>query len=226
MDMKQHKIYPPIKRLIDVVVSLIVLIGLSPFLLVVALMILADMGRPVLFVQLRPGKSGKPFRLYKFRTMRTFGAGKTSLSGGGVGISSVKAVASDEDRITKLGSFLRATSIDEIPEFFNVLKGDMSLVGPRPLLMEYLELYSQEQARRHEVCPGITGLAQVSGRNLLSWEERFRLDVEYVDTYSFMLDLKIACETIKTVFSREGVSSKTSATMEPFRGSDAKIDEL
>jgi len=170
------------------------------------------MGRPVLFVQQRPGLGGRPFQLMKFRTMR-----QSSAKG-------AAAVASDAQRLTRLGRFLRASSLDELPELLNVLRGEMSLVGPRPLLMDYLPLYSKRQARRHEVRPGITGLAQVRGRNAIPWDERFEMDVWYVDHHNLWLDLKILLATVVTVFKRSGVSEGGQATMTPFSGSTSNDD--
>lgn len=195
-----------IKRLMDFVGAVFGLLILSPVMLIIALLIRVNMGSPVLFRQERPGLQGKPFVLYKFRTMRdAFGDGDRPLP--------------DELRLTPLGRLLRSTSLDELPELFNVLKGEMSLVGPRPLLMEYLERYTPEQARRHEVKPGITGWAQVNGRNALSWEEKFELDVWYVDNRSLWLDLKIILLTIWKVLKREGISASGHATMPEFKGS-------
>lgn len=194
------------KRLFDVCFALIVLVLASPFFLVGVLLVWFDMGRPVFFRQQRPGYRGRPFMLYKLRTMREAhdAAGR---------------VLPDADRLTRWGTLLRRTSIDELPQLINVLKGDMSIVGPRPLLMEYLPLYSAEQMRRHEVRPGITGWAQVNGRNALNWEERFRLDVWYVDHCSFWLDLKILFLTVKKVLVREGINAAGEATMAKFTGS-------
>ena len=191
------------KRALDVIVSLISLLVLSPVIAAVALVVRATLGRPVLFRQQRPGLRGVPFTLYKFRTMRL-----------------PRAVAGerDEERLTRMGAFLRSTSLDELPELWNVLRGDMSLVGPRPLLMEYLPLYTSEQARRHEVRPGITGWAQVNGRNGISWEEKFRLDVYYVDHQSPILDLKILALTLWRVITREGISEPGQATVTFFKG--------
>lgn len=191
---------PLLKRSIDVAVSALVLAVAAVPMAAIALAIRATMGRPVLFRQQRPGLHGRPFTLVKFRTMRA-GPGP------------------DAERITRLGSFLRSTSLDELPELWNVLVGDMSLVGPRPLLTHYLDLYSTEQARRHEVRPGITGLAQVEGRNALDWEERFRLDVLYVDTWSVPGDLRILLRTLVSVLKREGISADGHATMPEFTGS-------
>lgn len=202
------KVYEFVKRFLDVVLSLIVLIMLSPVMLVTSILILFTMGRPIFFVQRRPGRNGKIFLLYKFRTMT-------------VGVNG-KFVAADSDtdaaRLTRLGLILRKTSLDELPEMFNILKGDMSFVGPRPLLEEYLPLYSQEQARRHEVRPGLTGLAQISGRNSLDWPDRLRLDVEYVKNRSIALDIKIFFRTIGVVISGHGVEANDSVTPKPFMG--------
>lgn len=202
---RSHSMYDAAKRLGDVLVATVLLVVLSPLLLVAALVVRFSLGTPVIFRQLRPGKGGVPFTLYKFRTMRV-------AEGGGA----VEAVASDEARLTPLGRFLRASSIDELPELWNVVVGDMSIVGPRPLLVEYLRRYTPEQARRHEVRPGITGWAQVHGRNELPWPERFAMDVWYVDNRSVWLDLKILWMTLATVISRRGISSEGRATMEPF----------
>jgi lipopolysaccharide/colanic/teichoic acid biosynthesis glycosyltransferase len=195
-----------IKRAFDIVASLAALIVFSPVLAVVALIILARMGGPVLFRQTRPGLHGRPFEVLKFRTMRD-------------ALDRQGRPLPDDQRLTKLGQVLRATSVDELPELWNVLKGEMSLVGPRPLLMQYLPLYSAEQARRHEVRPGLTGWAQVNGRNAISWEEKFRLDVWYVDHQSFWLDLKILLMTVVKVFRRDAISAEGHATMPPFEGS-------
>ncbi|MFI5054074.1 MAG: sugar transferase [Acidimicrobiia bacterium] len=194
------------KRGFDAVGAGFVLVVLSPLLAVVALLVWLRMGPPVLFRQQRPGRDGRPFEMLKFRTM----SNRRDASG---------ALLPDHDRLTRLGRFLRRTSLDELPELVNVLAGDMSLVGPRPLLMEYLPLYSPEQARRHEVRPGITGWTQVNGRNALSWEEKFALDVWYVDHHSLRLDCKILAKTVGQVLKGEGVSAPGHATMEPFRGS-------
>lgn len=213
---RSHRVYDAVKRLGDVVVSATLLVVLSPLLVGVALAIRATMGPPVLFRQPRPGRDGRLFTNLKFRTM--LGAEKDG---------AVEAVASDAERITALGRFLRASSIDELPELVNVLVGQMSLVGPRPLLPEYLDRYNETQARRHEVRPGITGWAQVNGRNATTWEDRFAMDVYYVDNRSLLLDLRIAFMTIGTVFKREGVSAAGHATMPPFdpRGEDRSPEE-
>jgi sugar transferase EpsL len=194
-----------IKRVVDIVGASVGIILFAPVMLVVALLVLLTMGRPVLFRQQRPGLRGKPFTLYKFRTMRDARTPSGEL-------------LPDALRLTKFGRWLRSTSLDELPELFNVLKGEMSLVGPRPLLMEYLPRYSPEQARRHDVKPGITGWAQVNGRNALSWEEKFRLDVWYVHHWNLWLDMKILLLTIWKVLKREGISAEGSATMPVFTG--------
>ena len=201
---------PPIKnnmrkRAFDIIVSFFGLLLLSPVLVIVAWQIRRKLGTPVLFRQIRPGKDGKPFEMIKFRTMRD--------AKDAVGNS-----LPDADRITSLGQFLRSTSLDELPELWNVLKGDMSLVGPRPLLMEYLPLYSKEQYRRHEVRPGVTGWAQVNGRNAISWEEKFKLDVWYVDNQSLWLDMKILFLTVKKVLVKDGISADGEVTMSRFTG--------
>lgn len=193
------------KRIIDIFGASFGLLLLSPVLAIVAYKIRHEMGAPVIFRQTRPGHNGKPFRMIKFRTMRD-------------AVDADGRPLPDEERLTKLGQFLRASSLDELPELWNVLKGEMSLVGPRPLLMEYLPLYSPEQARRHEVRPGITGWAQVNGRNAISWDEKFALDVWYVDNQSFWLDLKIIWLTIRKVIKRDGISAKGEATMSKFTG--------
>ncbi len=195
-----------IKRLFDFFLSIPALAACSPLLLCVALIIYVSMGRPVLFRQERPGLHGRIFTLYKFRTM-------TEPPGGD------RDVSTDVTRLTSAGKTLRSLSLDELPELFNVLKGDMSLVGPRPLLTQYLDRYTPEQARRHEVKPGITGWAQVNGRNAITWEEKFKLDVWYVDNRSFGLDLKILWMTLAKILKREGISQPGQATMEEFMGS-------
>lgn len=202
-----QKRYLALKRALDVIFSALLLVALSPVLLFVASASVLFLGSPVLFRQQRPGLHGKPFTLYKFRSMKVAHQGDDAV-----------IVATDEQRLTRYGAFLRKTSLDELPELINILKGDMSFVGPRPLLMGYLPLYSPEQARRHDVRPGLTGLAQVNGRNALDWPARFAYDVEYVDHVSFGLDCSILWQTVAVVFSRKGVSSQTRVTMEPFRG--------
>lgn len=195
-----------IKRAFDVVIVFMAFILLFPVLLILLLLVRYKLGSPILFAQIRPGLHGVPFCMLKFRSM-TNECGKDG------------QLLPDELRITPFGRFLRSTSLDELPGLWNVLKGDMSLVGPRPLLMEYLPFYSCEQARRHEVRPGITGWAQVNGRNAISWEEKFKLDVWYVDNRSLCLDIKILLMTVKKVLVREGISATGEATMTPFRGS-------
>ena len=207
--MNRQALYRPFKRLADIVVSAVALVVLSPVLVVVGLLVIADLGSPVLFRQTRPGRGARPFTLYKFRTMR--GAADNGLA----------AVATDTERVTSLGQFLRKSSLDELPELFNVLRGDMSFVGPRPMLMEYVPLFSATQARRHEVTPGLTGLAQVSGRNALSWERRFALDVEYVDTMGPLVDLGILFKTVGVVLSRRGADGGVGAELPPFTGSES-----
>lgn len=194
-----------IKRAFDMIVSALGLIIFSPLLLVLALLVRINLGTPVFFRQERPGLHEKIFSLYKFRSMRD----AVDKSGNEL---------PDEQRLSKFGRLLRASSLDELPELFNVLKGDMSLVGPRPLLVKYIPLYSPEQHRRHEVLPGITGWAQIHGRNAISWEEKFRLDVWYVDHWSPWLDLKILFMTVKKVFIHEGISAENQATTEEFHG--------
>lgn len=182
---------------------------LSPIIALLALKVRCNMGRPVIFRQTRPGLNGKPFEMLKFRTM------KNAIDAKGESLP-------DSERVTSFGQFLRSTSLDELPELWNVLKCDMSLVGPRPLLMEYLPLYSKEQYRRHEVRPGITGWAQVNGRNAISWEEKFKLDVWYVDNQSFLLDIKILFLTVKKVLAREGISGQGETTMKKFTGNSGQ----
>ncbi|MFY9387377.1 MAG: sugar transferase [Smithellaceae bacterium] len=193
------------KRVFDLLLSIPVLILVSPVIIVVTLLVRMRLGSPVFFSQLRPGLHARPFYMLKFRTM-------TNTRG------SDGRLLLDDKRMTRLGNFLRRTSIDELPEFVNVFKGDMSLVGPRPLLMQYLDRYTPEQARRHEVKPGITGWAQIHGRNALTWEEKFKLDVWYVDNWSLWLDIKIIAMTIWKILQREGISQPGQATMEEFKG--------
>ena len=194
-----------IKRIFDIVASTIGLIILSPVIVFTAWRIRKRLGSPVLFRQVRPGLGGKPFEMIKFRTMRD-------------AVNRDGTPLPDAERMTPYGAFLRATSLDELPELINVLKGDMSLVGPRPLLMEYLPLYSPEQFRRHEVRPGVTGWAQINGRNELSWDDKFKLDVWYVNNRSFWLDIKIIFLTVKKVVVRDGISAAGEATMSKFTG--------
>jgi lipopolysaccharide/colanic/teichoic acid biosynthesis glycosyltransferase len=201
------------KRALDVAASALTLVALSPVLAAVALLVRTKLGSPVFFRQQRPGMRGEPFTVLKFRTMTA----ATDQSG---------RLLPDQARLTRFGRALRSASLDELPEFWNVLRGDMSLVGPRPLLMQYLPRYSPEQARRHEVRPGITGLAQVDGRNQVSWEERFRLDVEYVDQVSVGLDLRILLRTLMLVIARKGISAEGFATMPEFMGQAAHAGDV
>jgi undecaprenyl phosphate N,N'-diacetylbacillosamine 1-phosphate transferase len=198
-----------IKRPMDFVLSLIAIIALSTVLLIVAILVRVKLGSPVLFKQERPGLNEKIFMMFKFRTMTDERDDKGNL-------------LPDSIRLTRFGKFLRSTSLDELPELINILKGDMSIIGPRPLLVQYLSLYNEHQKRRHEVRPGLSGLAQVSGRNAISWEDKFDLDVEYVENVSFLGDWKIIIQTIKKVFVREGINSDTAATMEPFTRKERK----
>lgn len=193
------------KRLIDCILSFIAIVLLSPIIIFVYILVYFRLGSPVLFKQERPGKDEKIFKMYKFRTMTDEKDEKGEL-------------LPDSVRLTSFGKWLRSTSLDELPELFNILKGDMSIVGPRPLLAKYLPLYSEEQARRHEVRPGLTGYAQANGRNSLSWHEKFSMDVEYVDNITFKGDVKIIFQTILAVSKRSGISSAESATMEEFKG--------
>ena len=202
-----------LKRAFDVVCSFFGLLFLSPVILILAWMIRRNFGSPVFFRQLRPGKNGVPFEMIKFRTMRD-------------AIDASGQPLPDSERMTPFGSFLRSSSLDELPELWNVLKGDMSLVGPRPLLMQYLPLYTAAQNRRHEVRPGVTGWAQVNGRNSLSWDEKFKLDVWYVDNRSLKLDVKILFLTVRKVLIKEGISQENNATMEPFTGSMVDDDKF
>ena len=197
------------KRLFDVLVAALSLVVFALPMLVLAGVVRSRLGSPVLFQQVRPGRYGRPFKMVKFRTMRD------AIDAGGNPLP-------DSERMTPFGSLLRSSSLDELPELWNVLKGDMSLVGPRPLLMEYLPLYTMDQARRHEVRPGVTGWAQINGRNAISWEEKFELDVWYVDNQSFLLDLKILLLTVKKVFVREGISGVGEVTMSKFSGSSVE----
>ena len=194
------------KRFFDFILSLIAIIILSPVYIIVAILVRVKLGSPVIFKQKRPGKDEKIFKMYKFRSMTS----ETDEEGN---------LLPDEVRLTSFGKKLRSTSLDELPELFNILKGDMSIVGPRPLLVKYLPLYNDFQKHRHDVRPGLTGWAQVNGRNAISWEDKFRLDVEYTKKCSFFMDLKIFFKTISSVFRKEGISSETSVTMEEFKGS-------
>ena len=206
------------KRCLDIIVALGAVLFFLPIFILVAILVRVNLGSSVLFLQMRPGLHGKPFFIYKFRSLTN-------------AVDEQGMLLSDEKRLTSFGNWLRKSSLDEIPQLFNVIKGDMSLVGPRPLLMEYLPLYSSEQARRHDVLPGITGWAQVCGRNAISWEEKFSLDVWYAEHQSFWLDLKILVKTVQRVFSRKGVNKDdASFSMEKFRGSavepsDSAVDK-
>ncbi len=196
-----------LKDIFDKILASVLIVFLSPVFIIVSLLILLKMGRPILFKQKRPGKDEKIFEIYKFRTMTN----ETDENGN---------LLPDEKRLKGIGKFIRSTSLDELPQLFNVLKGDMSFVGPRPLLVEYLPLYNEKQRKRHKVKPGITGWAQVNGRNAISWEEKFEHDVWYVEHQSFWLDMKILWMTLLKVIKRSGISSKTSVTMEKFKGNN------
>lgn len=196
-----------IKRLLDIIISLCAIIVLSPVYIVLYILVRSKLGSPVLFHQDRPGKNGKIFHMYKFRSM-TDERDENGL------------LKPDEVRLTSFGRKLRATSLDELPELFCILKGDMSLVGPRPLLVQYLPLYSERQSHRHDVLPGLTGWAQVNGRNALTWPQKFEYDVEYTEKVSFLMDLKIIFMTVKNVLKREGISPEGSATMDFFKGEE------
>ena len=198
--------YKYIKRSLDLITALFLVIILSPIMLIAAILIAVNRDGPILFKQERPGKDGKIFTVNKFRTMSTKLRDKNGNE------------LSDFERMTKIGNILRKTSVDELPQLFNIIKGEMSFIGPRPLLKEYLELYSPEQMRRHEVLPGISGWAQVNGRNTLTWEEKFAYDVYYVDHYSFKMDMKIFIKTIENVVSQDGINSNSENTMEKFQG--------
>lgn len=195
------------KRFFDLAVSFFALIAMFPLLILLSLLVRIFLGSPIVFEQMRPGKNGRPFKIFKFRSMTSKLDEKGNL-------------LPDEYRLTRFGRWLRSTSLDELPELWNVLKGDMSLVGPRPLLMEYLSLYSSEQARRHQMRPGITGWAQINGRNALNWQDKFELDVWYVDNQTFWLDIKILFLTVKKVILRDGISAKGSPTAAKFTGND------
>ncbi|WP_315107601.1 sugar transferase [uncultured Microbacterium sp.] len=195
------------KRLIDAAGAAVALVALSPVILLAALFVAVNLGRPVIFSQPRPGLGGKVFTLYKFRSMRE--------------VDAARGQVTDEQRLTRFGRLLRASSLDELPSLWNVFRGDMSFVGPRPLLVEYLGRYTPEQARRHDVRPGVTGLAQVSGRNTVAWEDRFRLDVDYVDRRSLALDARVLVATVRSVVRREGISAEGHATMRKFGEVDA-----
>jgi lipopolysaccharide/colanic/teichoic acid biosynthesis glycosyltransferase len=205
-DINLLKFQQLIKGILDQLIAGIMLISLMPLLLIMSILIYFYLGNPVIFKQLRPGENGKIFSFYKFRSMTYEKDVNDNL-------------LPDEKRLTKFGQYLRKSSLDELPQLWNVLKGDMSFVGPRPLLVEYLELYTPEQARRHQVKPGITGWAQINGRNAITWEEKFKLDVWYIDHWSLWLDLKILFLTVVKVFKREGISQKSHVTMRKFEGS-------
>lgn len=193
------------KRLLDIILSFLAIFILSPIILIVCILVYFKLGSPVFFTQERPGKNEKIFKMYKFRTMTD----EKDENG---------ELLPDSIRLTAFGKWLRSTSLDELPELFNILKGDMSIIGPRPLLVKYLPLYSAEQAKRHGVKPGLTGYAQANGRNSLSWEEKFTMDVEYVNNVTFIGDIRIILQTVRTVLKRSGISSTESATMEEFKG--------
>lgn len=201
--------YSLLSPILNFAIAFSIIIIVWPLLLVIGLLVRARLGSPIIFSQQRPGLHGRPFTMHKFRTMRE-------------AVDSNGQPLPDSERMTPLGRFLRTSSLDELPGLYNVLRGDMSLVGPRPLLMEYLDRYTPEQARRHEVRPGITGWAQVNGRNAISWDEKFRLDVWYVDNRSFVLDLKILWMTVQKVFKREGISAAGEATMHKFMGTPSR----
>lgn len=198
--------YKHIKRIMDLLTAVLLAMVLSPLMLLSAILIAANRDGPVLFKQKRPGKNGKIFTVYKFRTMSTKLCDENGRE------------LSDFERMTKIGRILRKTSVDELPQLFNIIKGDMSFIGPRPLLIEYLDLYSSEQMRRHDVLPGISGWAQVNGRNTLTWDEKFSYDIYYVDHYGFLMDMKIFFKTIQNVIRQDGINSGKENTMEKFSG--------
>ena len=205
------RVYKYIKRAMDFLVAVILLTVLSPLMLLAATIIAVNRDGPILFKQKRPGKDGKIFTVYKFRTMSTALIDRNGKE------------LSDFERMTRIGKILRKTSIDELPQLFNIIKGDMSFIGPRPLLTEYLGLYSPEQMRRHEVLPGISGWAQVNGRNTLTWEQKFAYDIYYVDHYSFLMDMKIFFKTIENVLRQDGINSENDNTMKKFTGNTEKV---
>lgn len=207
MTQLKRRAYDPLKRLLDFMSALFLLVLTLPIQAILTLLVALKLGRPVIFSQQRPGKDGKIFTLYKFRTMRS--------------VDASKGLVSDQERLTAFGRRLRSTSLDELPTLWNVVRGDMSMVGPRPLLVQYLDRYSPEQSRRHEARPGVTGLAQVSGRNAIGWDEKFALDVWYVDNRSISLDVTILYKTFSTVVSRKGINQAGEATMAEFRSSAA-----
>ena len=194
-----------IKRMLDFILSLIALIVLSPLMIIIGILVRIKLGRPVIFKQKRPGKNEKIFTLYKFKTMTDEKDEQGNL-------------LADEKRLTKFGKFLRSTSLDELPELWNILKGEMAIVGPRPLLVEYLPLYNEEQKHRHDIKPGLTGLAQISGRNAIQWEEKFKEDIEYVNNITFIQDTKIILKTFIKVFKKDGINQEGNATMKKFEG--------
>lgn len=200
-----------IKRILDFILSLLTLILLSPLMLVLYILVRIKLGKPAIFKQQRPGKNEKLFTLYKFRTMTDEKDSNGNL-------------LPDEKRLTKFGKFLRSTSLDELPELINIIKGDMAIVGPRPLLVEYLPLYNEKQIHRHDVRPGLTGLAQINGRNSISWEEKFENDIEYINKISFITDIKIFFKTILKVLNKEGISQENNVTMEKFEGNKEKAN--
>lgn len=200
-----------IKRILDLILSLMALIVLMPLMIIIGILVRINLGSPIIFKQKRPGKNEKIFTLYKFRTMTD----KRDIDGN---------LLPDEYRLTKFGKFLRSTSLDELPELINIIKGDMAIVGPRPLLVEYLPYYTEEEKHRHDVRPGLTGLAQVNGRNAITWEEKFEKDIEYVHNISFIGDVKIIIKTAIKVFKREGISGTNSDTMQKFEGNKEKIN--
>lgn len=204
MTRPERRTYDPVKRMLDVIAAIVALVLLSPVIVVTGICVAVALGRPILFAQPRPGRGGRIFTIYKFRSMRA--------------VDEARQVVSDGQRLTSFGRALRASSLDELPSLWNVLRGDMSIVGPRPLLVEYLALYTDFEARRHEVRPGLTGLAQVAGRNALSWEKRFALDVRYVDARSFRLDGRIVARTVGTVLRRDGISEPGSVSASRFTG--------
>ncbi|MBO5413808.1 MAG: sugar transferase [Clostridia bacterium] len=194
-----------IKRILDFILSLIALIVLSPLMLIIGILVRIKLGKPIIFKQKRPGKNEKIFTLYKFRTMTDEKDEEGNL-------------LPDSERLTKFGKFLRSTSLDELPELINIIKGEMSIVGPRPLLVEYLPLYNEEQKHRHDVRPGLTGLAQISGRNSIEWEEKFEEDIEYINSITFIQDTKIILKTFVKVFKKDGINQEGNATMRKFEG--------
>lgn len=205
LEVKKNIYQNGLKRLLDISISVIALVLLFPVFLIVAIFIFTKLGRPIFFTQERPGKNGKIFKMYKFRTMTN----ERDASG---------ALLPDGERLLSLGKFLRSSSLDELPELVNIIKGNMSIVGPRPLLVSYLPLYTEEQMDRHLVRPGLTGLAQINGRNLISWEEKFLLDRDYVATYNFFIDVKIICLTFVKVLKKEGISANNHETIIEFKG--------